>query len=106
MLGNLTKPPFTGRIGLQGRQESAFVQGRPERIGKKQLGIGHLPDQEVADPLLATRADQEIRVGDVALGQGTRKGGFGELDALLCQAASCLNHIPTAAVVETDIQHQ
>src|SRR5262245_11941434 len=36
---------------------------RPQRVDEHQLGIGALPEQEIADALFATRADQQIRVG-------------------------------------------
>src|SRR5437764_7860472 len=38
---------------------------RPQRLGKDELGIGALPQQEVADALLAAGADQEIRVREI-----------------------------------------
>ena len=35
---------------------------RPHPIGKRQLGIGALPEQEVGEPLLAPGADHEVYV--------------------------------------------
>src|SRR5579872_2300394 len=35
----------------------------PQRLGKDQLGIGALPEQEIADALLAAGADKKIRIG-------------------------------------------
>src|SRR5882672_8205635 len=37
---------------------------RPQSIDEHQLGIGTLPEQEIADALLAARADQQVRVGN------------------------------------------
>src|SRR5215469_16589124 len=37
----------------------------PQRLGEDELGIGALPQQEVADALLAAGADQQIGIGDV-----------------------------------------
>src|SRR6478735_7497815 len=35
----------------------------PQRVDEHQLGIGTLPEQEIADALLAAGADQEVGVG-------------------------------------------
>ena len=36
---------------------------RPQRVDEHQLGVGALPEQEIADALLAAGADQQVRVG-------------------------------------------
>src|SRR5262252_2046175 len=40
-----------------------LAEVRPQRVDEHQLGIGALPQQEIADPLLAAGADQQVRVG-------------------------------------------
>src|SRR5215475_8130085 len=46
-----------------------LAEVRPQRVDEHQLGIGALPQQEIADPLLAADADQEVRVGHARRGQ-------------------------------------
>ena len=35
----------------------------PEHGSHVELGVGQLPEQEIGDPQLARRADQQVRVG-------------------------------------------
>ena len=43
--------------------ERLRAEVRPEAVREPQLGVRGLPDQEVADPLLAAGPDHEVRVG-------------------------------------------
>src|SRR5579885_621501 len=45
--------------------EVAAPEIRPQRLGEDELGIGALPQQEIADALLAAGADQQVRVGQI-----------------------------------------
>src|SRR5471030_1360886 len=37
---------------------------RPQRVDEYQLGVGALPEQEIADALLAAGADQQVWIGN------------------------------------------
>src|SRR5579871_6366678 len=39
---------------------------RPEHGSKIKFRVGRLPEQEIAEPLLAAGADEQVRVGDAA----------------------------------------
>jgi hypothetical protein len=56
----------------QGRQQGRLIEIGPEHIGDVQLGVGQLPEQEVADPLLTAGADQQVGIG---LAGGVELGG-------------------------------
>src|ERR1700757_774415 len=58
--------PVAAMISPDGGPEARPLEAGPQAIEKDQLRIGALPEQEVADALLAAGADQEIGVGDVA----------------------------------------
>src|SRR5260221_3021965 len=45
--------------------EVALGKIGPQRVGEAELRIGRLPEQEIADPLLAAGADDEIGIGHV-----------------------------------------
>ena len=54
-----------------GELEQRLVEGgraevRPQAVGEHELGVGGLPDEEVADPLLAAGADDEVGVRQAA----------------------------------------
>jgi hypothetical protein len=55
--------------------ELALVEIRPERVAEVQLGVRKIPQQEVADALLAAGADQQI---------GIRQAGESQLVAYVC----------------------
>src|SRR5215212_2821935 len=43
--------------------ELGSAEVRPQRVARDQLGVGRLPDQEVREPVLATRPDHEVWIG-------------------------------------------
>ena len=58
------------RSGARGRgnsliasSRSALAEIRPQRFDEDKLGIGALPQQEIADALLAAGTDEEIGIG-------------------------------------------
>src|SRR3954464_7588843 len=44
----------------QGGVERVRAEVRPQALREHELGVGGLPDEEVADPLLAAGADHEV----------------------------------------------
>src|SRR5215831_18512325 len=46
-----------------GARQGAGVEVGPGALGEEKLGVSALPEQEVAEPLLAARANQEVDVG-------------------------------------------
>ena len=56
-----------------------FIKIRPEGIDEHHLGIGALPQQEVAHPLFAAGADQQIGVGQTSRPQMGIDGFFRDI---------------------------
>src|SRR5262249_1516025 len=64
-MGSALEPPETplpARVIVEGLVQRGSVEFRPTLIGHPQLRIGDLPQEEVTDPHLAGRADQQVRV--------------------------------------------
>ena len=91
------------------RVERGRVEVRPQQVGEIELGVGELPEQEIADALLAAGADEEIGLGRVRHrkvrlerfgherpARRERLGMRGEI------AARGLRDVPAAAVVGGD----
>ena len=83
----------------------ALAEVRPERVDEHELGVGDLPEQEVRDPQLAGRADEQVGVGQLRRVQ--LRGERVLVDLLrrarrLDQPARRLDELGAAAVVEGD----
>src|SRR5579862_5183187 len=61
-----------GECGL----ELGQIEIRPQRRTEIQLGVGAVPQQEIADALLAARADHEIRIRHSRKLQRVGEAGF------------------------------
>src|SRR4029079_1033738 len=57
----------------------ALAEIRPQRVGDDDLGVRQLPEEEVADALLAAGADEEIGIWHALGGQALRDGVLGDL---------------------------
>lgn len=44
-------------------EEILMLEIGPEEVGEKELGISHLPEEEIADSEFAAGADKEVGVG-------------------------------------------
>src|SRR5690606_20422056 len=62
LLGARTVATVAAAEFADGMLEVVLREIRPQPVDEEQLGIGRLPEQEVADALLAAGADQQIRV--------------------------------------------
>src|SRR5579884_2183448 len=60
-----SEAPIPGLKGRDRLEEMDLLEVRPVDVGEVQLRVGDLPQEEVAEPLLAPGADQEIRVGQI-----------------------------------------
>ena len=89
---------------LERASSSAASNSRPQHVGEIELRVGELPQQEIADALLAAGADEQIRLGRVASARYGRVG-FAERDLGRPDAggrrgaAGGLRDVPAAAVV-------
>ena len=72
----------------------ALAEVRPQRVGDPDLGVGDLPEQEVADAHLAAGADQQIGIG---LAGGVEEAG----EALLVDLVGLLRQRARAARAST-----
>src|SRR5688500_18159989 len=69
---------------LDRRPQGASVDVGPGNVTEHQLGVGGLPDQEVAGAQLAGRAPEQVDVGHVGLVEVAReraRGDPGRIDA-------------------------
>src|SRR5690606_8625399 len=93
--------------------ELVAVEVRPEHRGHIQLGVRHLPEQEVADPHLATGANQQVGIGPLCCVEVSREGGLVDLCRLdlatlhsLRQQACCPGDLGACAVRDADVECQ
>src|SRR5690349_15886407 len=56
---------FARGEGSQCRLEVRHVEIGPQRLADVQLGVGQIPQQEIADAVIATGADEQIRIADL-----------------------------------------
>ena len=105
-----SRGPRTGRA----HRRTRFVEVGPQRVDEQQFGISRLPQQEIGQPHLARRADQQVQLrqtGGVELsverlsrrsiaGLELAGGGFGREPAGRC------SDLGARAVVEGDDQRQ
>src|SRR5262245_26860298 len=79
----------------------------PERVGHPDLGVGDLPEQEVADAHLAARPDQQIGIGLAGGVEGGREPLLVQLlrsDPGGDEPSGGLDDLGAAAVVERDVE--
>ena len=86
---------------------------RPEQVGEIQLGIGQLPQQEIADAVLATGADAQVGQRQVARCQARLQQFGGDVFRAQMpglhftrQALGGLGDIPLTTVVGGDLQDE
>ena len=90
---------FSGELGPQGG-------------GKVQLGVGGLPQQKVADALLATGANEQVDLGQMPGRQVGGQSGFAQVLAArvvrmgLQIGLGSLNDVPPAAVVGSNVERE
>src|SRR5271156_6475306 len=66
LLAGAAEAPFPPAVGGEGILKRGGVEIRPQRIREIQFRISKLPEQEVADALLAARTDEQVGLGCVA----------------------------------------
>src|SRR5687767_7455159 len=69
LLAGATEAPLALPVGSKRLVERCGVEIGPQRGGEMQLAIRELPEQEIADTLLAAGADEKIRFRRIAHGQ-------------------------------------
>ena len=86
---------------------------RPEQVGEVQLGIGQLPQQKIADAMLATGADTQIRQRQITRYQAGLQQGRGDLFwlqlpllNLTSQLLRSLCDVPLTTIVGSNLQHK
>jgi hypothetical protein len=88
------------------------VEVRPVFVGEVELGVRELPQQEIADALLAAGADEEIGLRRIGHRQVWRERFLGHVDlaafahGLGDELLGRLQDVPAAAVVRGDRQRQ
>ena len=107
--GYFSKTALAGGIPMQGFAELGLVKLRPQGVSKVQLGIRSLPQQKVADALLAARADEQVNVRHACGAEVLRQLVLREVTCIKCGVGSLpvfnsLHHIPLAAIVGSHAQ--
>src|SRR5512134_174367 len=69
LLAGAAEAPLAPAVRGERFFERRGIEVGPQRLGEVELGVGELPQQEVADALLAAGADEEVRLGRVAHGE-------------------------------------
>src|SRR5688572_13156350 len=109
LLAGAAEAPLARAVGSDRRVERRGVEVRPERFGEVELAVGELPEQEVADALLAAGADEKIGLGRVAHREIRRKRGlfYGFQPWIVLQKLPHgLQDVPAAAVVRRDRERE
>src|SRR5436853_5890102 len=101
--------PATLCVLLERRPEVVDAELRPERLDEDELRVGGLPEQEVREPELARRPDQQIRVRHLGRVQVRRDERLVDLvrgDAGLDDPPQRLDDLRASAVVERDPEQE
>src|SRR5438270_3784257 len=84
------------------------VEIGPECFSHEEFGVRRLPEQEIAGPLLAGRADYEVGIGQFGVVQTSVEGGFVDskrVQPIGHQLSDRVHHLSPAAIVEADVEH-
>src|SRR5512139_832872 len=76
LFAGAAKAAFTGSIGGDRHIQCRRIKFGPQRVGEIQFGVGQLPQQEIADALLAAGADEEVGFGHVGQTELLGQRGF------------------------------
>src|SRR5450631_4691639 len=79
LLAGAAEPALAPAEGLERLVELGLAERRPVGVGEVELGVGRLPEQEVRQPLLARRPDQQIQLRQPAGLQRRRQLLLGDL---------------------------
>src|SRR5262245_54117675 len=93
-------------------QQVLLRKVRPQDVGEVELGVGELPEEEVADTLFAARPDEKIGLRKLRLVQVAREAPF--VQVLGAQAPGGgvrrdpprgIDDLPSAAVREREVEN-
>src|SRR5688572_23504567 len=91
--------------------EVRLVEIRPQHIADVDLGIGEIPQQEIADAMIAAGADEQVRIRHVAEAEFFREARLVDgvdTDGAACdfrgQLARRLQDVPASAVTHGHLQ--
>lgn len=92
-------------IPVDGGLQLVVIELRPQDLAEVQLGVGTLPNQKVAQARLATRADEQIRLGQgvgAQIGLQTFRGQLlqGLVGVGVLPSAGGLQNVPAPTVVD------
>ena len=89
--------------------ELALAEVRPQRVAEIQLGVGEIPQQEIADALLAAGADQQVGIRQPGQRQVRAERGLVDVvgaqlagDAALGELPRGPSDVPAPAVGDGD----
>src|SRR6185312_16235132 len=68
------EPPLATRVFGQGPAQMRLAELGPGRLHEDELCISELPEQEVGNPLVAGRTDQQVRVREIRLVERPAEG--------------------------------
>src|SRR5580658_10705822 len=79
LLRGAPEAALTGGEECQRRIQLGGIEVRPQAVGEVQLGIGEVPQQEIADAMFAAGADEQVRVRQLRQGQRLPHLLFGDI---------------------------
>ena len=98
------KTALAAAEGVDGLVQGGLIEIGPQPVAEEELGVCRLPEQKVADPHFSPGADHEVGVGHVGQSHRIVQTGLGDGLATGSQRCSRLGDVPTASVIEADIQ--
>src|SRR4029079_2076035 len=101
--------PRAARVLEERVVECLRPEVRPQDVAEHELRVGALPDQEVADPLLAARPDEEVGGRHPRGVQGVRDGALIDRlgrDATRGQPSEGVHELRAPRVVEGEVQEE
>src|SRR5215470_2325000 len=107
---HLTEAPLAARVLRERRIERRLIEVRPRTSGEVQLRVRALPQQEIAEPLLAAGTDEEVdlrhRRARVIHGRELREELLAIAGGRRGQASTDLEQAVLAGVIHRDAQMQ
>src|SRR5258706_14294320 len=65
LLAGAPEAPLALAVPVDRLVECHGIEVRPQAVGEKELRVGELPKEKIADALLAAGADEQIRLGRI-----------------------------------------
>src|SRR3970040_82560 len=109
MSSSSSEPASATRVLVERRPELLLAEVRPQRVREHELRVRRLPEEEVREPLLPGRPDDEIRVGELGSVESRGQRLLGDVlrsDSVCDEPRGGLDELGATAVVEGDPEQE